>query len=55
MSNFAYAGALTESILLGNVAIRTGKPFDYDAATGTASTPEAAQYLKREYRKGWEL
>jgi predicted dehydrogenase len=56
LSNFSYAGALTESILLGNVAMRAGCEFEYDVATGTAvDCPKAQQYIRREYRKGWEL
>jgi len=56
MSNFEYAASLTEAILLPNVAIRVGKKFEYDGNTGQAKNcPEAAQYIKREYRKGWEV
>ena len=46
---------LAAAFLLGNVAIRTGKPFDFDGEKLTASIPEAAQYIKREYRKGWDM
>ena len=54
--NFQYAGALTETVLLGNVAHRSGKKFDWDAANLKArNCPEADAFLKREYRKGWEL
>jgi hypothetical protein len=55
-SNFDYAGRLTETMLLGNVAVRVGQPIDYDAASGRVTNcPEAARYLKPEYRKGWTL
>lgn len=54
--NFSYSGALTETILLGVVAYRVGKPIYWDAndlkATGLA---EADAYLTKEYRKGWEI
>jgi predicted dehydrogenase len=54
--NFDYSGALAEAVLLGNVAYRTGKKLEWDAATAKVTgCPEAAQYLQREYRKGWEL
>jgi len=54
LSNFEYAGRLTETVLLGNVAIRLGKKFDWDATNLKAmNTPEADQYIHREYRKGW--
>ena len=56
LSNFDYAALLTESFLLGNVAIRTGKPFDWDGANLKASgNPDAQKYIRGEYRKGWDL
>jgi predicted dehydrogenase len=56
MSNFDYAGPLTEFILLGNVAIRTQKKIEWDAeALRAKNCPEADAYLKREYRAGWSL
>lgn len=55
-SNFGYSGVLTEAMLLGNVAVRTGKSIEYDAATGTVTNcPEAAQFVRPAFRKGWEL
>jgi predicted dehydrogenase len=55
-SNFDVAGYLTEIILLGNLAIRTGKQLDWDGPTMTVTNvPEANQYVKREYRSGWSL
>ena len=54
--NFDYSGALTEAVLLGNVAYRTGKRLEWDAvALKAANCPEADQFLRRAYRKGWEL
>jgi predicted dehydrogenase len=56
MSNFGPASRLTESILLGVVALRTGKKIEWDAAKQKAvGCPEADQYISREYRKGWTL
>ena len=56
LSNFAYSGVLTEAMLLGNVAVRLGKPIEYDAATGlVTNAPEAARLIRPEYRKGWEI
>ena len=53
---FDYSGPLAETVLLGNVAFRAGKKLDWDAAAIKAkNSPEAEQYLKREYRKGWTL
>ena len=56
LSNFDYASLLTAAFLLGNVAIRTGKAFEFDGETLEAKgCPEAAQYIKGEYRKGWQM
>jgi predicted dehydrogenase len=56
LSNFDYAGLLTAAFLLGNVAIRTGKPFTWDGeACKTTDLPEAMKLIRREYRKGWDL
>ncbi len=55
-SNFAYAGALTEMVLLGNVAYRAGKKLEWDAKKMEATNaPEARQYVRPEFRKGWSL
>jgi len=55
-SNFDYAGPLTEMVLLGNLAIRTGKRLEWDGpAMKVTNVPEANQYVSREYRKGWSL
>ncbi|QDT95655.1 Gfo/Idh/MocA family protein [Gimesia aquarii] len=56
-SNFGYAGPLTETVLLGNVSYRVGqKKLEWDAKNlKVTNVPEAAQYVKREYRKGWTL
>ncbi|MEO6808855.1 MAG: gfo/Idh/MocA family oxidoreductase, partial [Isosphaeraceae bacterium] len=54
--NFDYSGALSEAVLLGNVAYRTGKPLTWDAENLKAvGCPEADEYIHREYRKGWSL
>ena len=56
LSNFDYAGRLTEFVLLGNVALRAGKKIEWDAKKLRArNCPEADQYIRREYRKGWTL
>lgn len=54
--NFDYAGALTEAVLLGTVSYRTGKPLTWDAAKLNAvNEPAAEQYIRKSYRKGWEV
>ena len=56
MSNFDYAGPFTEFVLLGNLAMRLGKKFEWDPVNLKAKNcPEADQWIKREYRKGWSL
>jgi hypothetical protein len=64
-SPFEYAGPLTETILMGNLALRSwniksGKGFPgrkkllWDAADMKITNfDEANQFVKREYRKGW--
>lgn len=55
-SNFDVAAYLTEIMLLGCVAMRTGKKLEWDGPKMRArNAPEAAQYVRREYRKGWKL
>jgi predicted dehydrogenase len=55
---FEYATRLTETMLLGVVAMRTGqsKKLYYDGDKGViTNNNDANQYLQREYRKGWTL
>jgi predicted dehydrogenase len=54
---FEYGGLLTECGHLGNVSYRAGqKKIEWDAANmKIPNLPEAEQFLKREYRKGWKL
>jgi hypothetical protein len=54
--SFLYAGPVTETILLGGVALRAGKKLYYDSAQMKITNDESAnKYFYREYRKGWEL
>lgn len=54
--NFEYSGALTEAVLLGNVAYRAGRKLDWDSrklqATGGR---EADDFIHHQYRKGWKI
>jgi predicted dehydrogenase len=53
---FSYSGPLTEANHLGNVAYRSGKKLEWDAAAmKIPNAPEAEKFLTREYRKGWEF
>jgi predicted dehydrogenase len=55
-SHFGYAGPLTETVLLGTVAIRVpGTKLEWDAAGLRVTNSSAANALVRKaYRKGWE-
>jgi predicted dehydrogenase len=54
-SNFLYSGLVTESNHLGNVAYRTGKKLEWDHVNLRATgAPEADQFIRRPYRKGWD-
>ena len=54
--NFDYSGALTEAVLLGNVAFRTGKKLVWNSNRLKAEgCPEADAFIHHHYRKGWKL
>ena len=64
VSNFPnYAGPLTETILLGNLAVwagkgpkTEGKKIEWDAKNLRAlNAPEVEPIIKRPYRSGWVL
>jgi predicted dehydrogenase len=55
-SNYDIAGLLTDTILLGNVAMRAGKKLEWDAENMRfTNAPDAEKYLHFEYRNGWTL
>jgi len=67
-SPFDYAGPLTETILMGNLALRSynlkdanghfpgRKKLLWDAPSMKITNfDEANQYVKRNYRQGWKL
>jgi predicted dehydrogenase len=56
LCSFDYSGPLTEAVLLGNVAHRVGRGFEWDAAKMKAlGVPEADPFIHYRYRKGWSL
>jgi len=56
LSNFGYSGPFTETVLLGNLAIRLGEKVEWDGPQMKATNlPAADSLIRREYRKGWEL
>jgi predicted dehydrogenase len=57
VSDFDYAGPFTETVLLGNVALRfPGERLQWDtAAMKVTNKPEADQFVQHQYRPGWTL
>ncbi len=57
MSNFDYAAMLTETILLGNVAMKVaGTKLEWDGPNlKFTNASDANKFLHTEYRKGWTL
>jgi predicted dehydrogenase len=56
MSNFDYAGPLTETVVLGCVALRAGQRIQWDGPNmKITNVRKANDLLRREYRKGWTL
>jgi predicted dehydrogenase len=58
-TNFDYAAPLTETMMLGNVAIKLkdkNRKLHYDGEKMEfTNCPEGNEFLRREYRKGWTL
>lgn len=56
-SNFDYAGPLTETVLLGNVAYRhPNQTLHWDAPNlRITNLPAANNLIRRQYRKGWDI
>jgi Oxidoreductase family, NAD-binding Rossmann fold/Oxidoreductase family, C-terminal alpha/beta domain len=56
-ANFDYSGPLTETVLLGSVAVRFPQTkLEWDSARlQFTNVPEANQYIRRHYRNGWEI
>ncbi len=51
-----FAAPLTEVMLLGNLALRTGQKIEWDAqAMRAKGHPQADELIRREYRKGWDV
>lgn len=55
-SDFSFAARFTEAILLGNIALKTGRSLDYDVRKSQFTNYEPANAeLKKSYPKGWIL
>jgi predicted dehydrogenase len=56
LSNFAQSGPFSETVLLGNVALRLGRKIEWDTKKlAVKNAPEAARLIRRAYRKGWDI
>jgi predicted dehydrogenase len=54
--NFQFADPLTEVVLLGNIALRTGKTLEWDEAKlQFTNSAEANQLVNEPYQNGWSL
>ena len=55
-THFDYAGPLTEFVLMGNVALRSGKKLDFDwKSMRVSNVPEANKHIQADYREGRTL
>jgi predicted dehydrogenase len=55
-ANFEYGARLTEIVLLGLVALRTGKTLRWNGPEMKATNaPEAEPFIRGYFRKGWEI
>jgi predicted dehydrogenase len=55
-SNFEYSVPLSEMVLLGVVAVRTGKHIEWDAKTGKITNdPSLNKYVTVSARDGWKV
>ena len=55
-SNFEYSVPLSEMVLLGVVAVRTGKKLEWDAKSGKITNePALNKYIKVSARDGWKV
>src|SRR6516162_2870971 len=54
--NFEFSGVVTETLLLGNVAIRCGEKLTWDRASLKVTNSDAAQkFVRPDRRTGWDL
>ncbi|WP_165069427.1 Gfo/Idh/MocA family protein [Paludisphaera rhizosphaerae] len=55
-SNFDYAGRLTETVLMGVLALKVGSKIEWDAQNmKVKGRPDADQFIRRDYRKGFSI
>ena len=56
LGGFAYSGPFTESLLVGNLAVRLGRRIEWDTEKmRSPNAPEADNYVTKFYRVGWTI
>jgi len=55
MASLDYAGPFTEMVLMGNLAVRTGKKVEWDGPGMKAKNMDVSKLVKRDYRAGWDF
>jgi hypothetical protein len=54
--DFEWSGPLNDAVLLGNIALRTGKRLEWDAAKRRfTDSEEANRLIEAAYHNGWSL
>jgi hypothetical protein len=54
LSGFEATGPMTEVVLLGNVALRTGAAIEWDSRRmKVTNLSDANRFIGRDYRRGW--
>jgi predicted dehydrogenase len=54
-ANFEFSGIVTEALLLGTVALRTGKKITWNQASLKVVNADSQPYIRPECRSGWAL
>jgi predicted dehydrogenase len=56
MSNYNYSSRLTETMIMGNLALRAGGRIEWDAKNQVVTNnPNANKFVRREYRAGYSV
>jgi hypothetical protein len=53
--NFEFESMVTETLLLGNVASRSGQKLSWDHSSLKVNSDVAQKWVQPERRKGWEI
>ncbi len=55
-ANFSYSGPMTEMIMLGNAALVSKKPIEWDCSKlADSGSYKDNQFIRPDYRRGWSL